>query len=81
MAPTLHSAKQSRPAHVSAALEATDRLLALKNYSPNTIKNYRNWLMLFFYHFEERKPSTISKEEVMGFLQSFRQSSKWSASS
>ncbi|MBK5284050.1 MAG: site-specific integrase [Bacteroidia bacterium] len=63
------------------ALAAYVELLRLKNYSPNTIKNYRNWFILFLNHFPDRKPSTISKYEIMDFLVAFRNSSKWSATS
>jgi site-specific recombinase XerD len=66
---------------LQAAISAMDDLLALKNYSSNTRRNYCNWFMYFAGHFESRKPSSISKVEIMQFLHRFRQSPKWSATS
>jgi site-specific recombinase XerD len=53
-------------------------MLRLKNYSENTIKNYRNWFLYFLYNFPERKPSEISKNEILDFLVRFRSGKKWS---
>lgn len=61
------------------ALNACVALLKLKNYSPNTIRNYSNWFLVFLQHFPDRKPSTISKSEILDFLHQYRQSNKWSA--
>lgn len=61
------------------ALEAYTALLRLKNYSPNTISNYRNWFMVFLYNFPDRKPSTITKAEILDFMLAYRNSRKWSA--
>jgi integrase/recombinase XerD len=63
------------------ALAAYVELLRLKNYSPNTIKNYRNWFILFLQFFPDRKPSSITKNQVLDFLVAFRNSKKWSATS
>jgi integrase/recombinase XerD len=63
------------------ALNAYVELLRLKNYSDNTIKNYRNWFVHFLRYFNDRKPSTISKSEIMDMLVLFRNSPKWSATS
>ena len=63
------------------ALRAYVELLRLRNYSQNTIKNYRNWFEFFLRHFHDRKPSTISKNEILDFLVAFRKSSHWSATS
>lgn len=62
------------------ALKAFIDLMSLKNYSEKTIKTYRNWFLLFLKNFPERKPSTISKEEIMKFLIEYREKEKWSAS-
>ena len=63
----------------SAALQAYVELLRLKNYSNNTLINYRNWFLYFLKHFPDRKPSTITKSEIMDFLVHFRKGNKWSA--
>ena len=63
------------------ALAAYVELLRLKNYSPNTISNYRNWFILFLRCFPGRKPSTIIKHEIMDMLVRFRHSNQWSATS
>jgi site-specific recombinase XerD len=53
----------------------------LKNYSDNTIKNYRNWFIFFLSCFPNRKPSAINKNQILDFLVAFRNSPKWSATS
>jgi site-specific recombinase XerD len=63
------------------AYDAYTALLRLKNYSPNTIKTYCNWLLIFFAAFANRKPSTITKAEIMDYLLWFRNQPKWSATS
>jgi integrase/recombinase XerD len=64
-----------------AAVAAYVAMLCLKNYSANTLKNYRNWFILFLKYFPGRKPSTITKNEIMDFLVAFKNSPKWSATS
>ncbi len=61
------------------ALKAYTELLKLKNYSSNTIKNYKDWFIIFLNYFPERKPSTITKYEIMDFLVAYRNSGKWSS--
>ncbi|TBR18091.1 MAG: hypothetical protein EPO57_08070 [Chitinophagaceae bacterium] len=61
------------------ALKAYIELLRLKNYSSNTIQNYTNWFVVFLNYFPERKPSTITKYEIMDFLVAYRNSGKWSS--
>ena len=63
------------------ALRAYVEMMRLKNYSYNTIKNYKNWFLFFLSHFENRKPSAITKNEILDFLVNFRNSEKWSATS
>jgi integrase/recombinase XerD len=63
------------------ALKAYVELLRLKNYSENTIKNYRNWFAVFLSCFPARKPSTINKNEILDFLAAFRKRESWSATS
>lgn len=62
-----------------AAIEAYTALLKLKNYSPNTIRNYTNWFLVFLHHFPGRKPSSITRPEVLDFLYAYRKSNRWSA--
>lgn len=61
------------------ALEKYIEMLKLKNYSENTISVYRNWFTLFLKNFPDKKPSTISKEEVMELLMRYKNSKVWSA--
>lgn len=63
------------------AVNAYVELLRLKNYSPNTISNYRSWFIFFMNCFPDRKPSTITKNEIMDMLVQFRKSDKWSSTS
>ncbi len=63
----------------TVALKAYIELLRLKNYSHNTIKTYSNWFIIFLNYFPERKPSTITKYEIMDFLVHYRNSAKWSS--
>ena len=63
------------------ALNAYIEFLRLKNYSENTIKNYRNWFAFFLSSFPDRKPSDVSKNEILDFLAAFRKSKSWSATS
>ncbi len=67
-----------KPQHF-LALQAYVELLKLKNYSTATILNYRNWFIFFLKYFNNRKPSTITKNEIMDFLVAYRNSSRWSA--
>lgn len=60
------------------ALEAYLAMLRLKNYSENTIKNYMGWFRLFMLQFPNRKPSTISKVEILDLMVRFRNSNRWS---
>ena len=63
------------------ALRAYLELLRLKNYSVNTINVYRNWFIIFMNCFPDRKPSSITKNEIMDMLVRFRNSPKWSSTS
>ncbi len=76
----IYISKNNQASH-SLALHAYVEMLRLKNYSPNTINVYRNWFMLFLRCFHTRKPSTITKNEIMDMLVRFRKSPKWSATS
>lgn len=70
-APQVHSHKAAHDAYIA--------LLKLKNYSPNTIRNYSNWFLVFLQHFPDRKPSSITRTEILDFLYAYRKSNKWSA--
>ena len=54
-------------------------MLQLRNYSYNTIKNYRNMFTVFLKHFPNCKPSAITKEEIMQYLWDRRNKEGWSA--
>lgn len=62
-----------------AAMNAYVGLLKLKNYSNSTIRNYQKWFEIFLNHFPGRKPSAITKKEIMDFMQERRQMKSWSA--
>ncbi len=78
--PSKSKSPVSNSTHFSA-VKAYVALLQLKNYSEATISNYRNWFTVFLSCFPDRKPSTITKKEIMDFLISYRHSEKWSATS
>ena len=63
------------------ALRAYEELLRLRNYSYHTLKTYRNWFLYFLNYFPGRKPSGISKNEIMDFLVHFKNNKNWSATS
>lgn len=63
------------------AVEAYTELLRLKNYSGNTLKNYKNWFVFFLNHFPNHQPFAITKNEIMDFLVAFRKSKSWSSTS
>ena len=61
------------------ALEKYIELLRLKNYSENTVSVYRNWFCIFLKNFPDKKPSAITKEEIMELLMRYKNSKAWSA--
>ncbi len=63
------------------AVTAYVALMRLKNYSHNTVKTYRHFFLVFLSCFPNRKPSSITKNEVLDFLVAFRNSEKWSYTS
>ena len=63
------------------AIRAYLEMMRLKNYSEHTIRNYRNWFIIFLQHFPMHKPSTITRNEILDFLVAFRKSTTWSATS
>jgi len=68
----------SNPMH-KKAMDAYVAMLRLKNYSENTVKNYSSWFRIYLQHFPDRKPSTITKVEIMDFLINYRENEKWSS--
>jgi site-specific recombinase XerD len=40
---------------------------------------YKNWFGIFLRSFPGRKPSTITKNEIMEFLTEYKKSDRWSA--
>ena len=61
------------------AVTAYIDLLRLQNYSENTINTYSSWFIVFLRCFPDKKPSSITKNEIMEMLVRFRSSKKWSA--
>lgn len=61
------------------ALKAYHELLKLKNYSANTLKNYCLHFANFLLYFNHKKPSLITKNEILDYLVHIRNSGKWSA--
>jgi len=45
-----------------------NRLLKLKNYSPNTIKSYNHCFQLFLDHFKTENINTLTKDQITNFL-------------
>jgi integrase/recombinase XerD len=62
------------------ALKTYIESLILKNYSDNTIKNYRSHFIPFLNFYPEKKPSQISREEIIEYLLQVRNKKNWSAS-
>ncbi|HAY32972.1 MAG TPA: integrase [Bacteroidetes bacterium] len=65
---------------MKTALKNYIETLELKNYSVNTINNYRNHFIPYLNYFSEKKPSQINKEEIINYLMHLRSSRQLSAS-
>ncbi len=65
-------AKQAAPAFVPAryerAVEALEQTLTLKRYSWRTIKAYKNCFRQFIRHYDEIKPSLITRQQINDYL-------------
>lgn len=61
------------------ALSAYVELMRLKNYSENSIKNYRTHFIEFLKAFPTRYPDQVSKNEIMDYLVRLRNNNKWTA--
>jgi integrase/recombinase XerD len=62
------------------ALAAYIEMLKLRNYSENTIKNYKEHFINFLLHFSGYKPSEITKGQIMDYLVMTRRKENWSSS-
>ena len=56
------------PTPHEALLSRYCQFIALKRYSPNTLKNYRSAFQLFLSHCAPRLPLALSKQEVLDYL-------------
>lgn len=61
------------------AVAAYSETLRLKNYSPNTLKNYRSHFISFLLWFGDIKPSLITKNMIMDYLVMLRRKENWSS--
>lgn len=61
------------------ALKAYYEMLKLKNYSSNTAKNYCNHFANFLLYFNHKKPSLVTKNEILDYLVKLRNSEQWSS--
>ncbi|MBP9186668.1 MAG: site-specific integrase [Bacteroidia bacterium] len=61
------------------AITAYVELLRLKNYSENTIANYRGNFIAFLSYYKDFKPSEITKAQIMDYLVMMRKKDNWSA--
>jgi hypothetical protein len=56
------------PARYEAAVQALEQTLMLKRYSWRTIKSYKNCFRLFIRHYDEIKPSEISRKQIDAYV-------------
>jgi site-specific recombinase XerD len=56
------------PAKYEAAVTALEQALTLKNYSYRTIKSYKNCFRAFIRHYDQMKPSQISRKEIDQYI-------------
>ena len=56
------------PAKYEAAVTALEEVLMLKRYSWRTIKAYKNCFRQFIRHYDEIKPSTITRRQIDEYL-------------
>ncbi len=61
------------------AIAAYTETLRLKNYSSNTINNYRTHFISFILYFIGEKPSSITKNQIMDYLVMLRRKENWSS--
>ncbi|MFN0213943.1 MAG: tyrosine-type recombinase/integrase [Saprospiraceae bacterium] len=56
------------PARYEAAVIALEQVLMLKRYSWRTIKSYKNSLRLFIMHYNDTKPSQITRKQINSYI-------------
>jgi hypothetical protein len=56
------------PARYEAAVTALEQVLMLKRYSRRTIKSYKNCFRQFIRHYNDLKPSQITRRQINDFL-------------
>ena len=56
------------PARYEAAVVALEQMLTLKRYSWRTIKSYKNSLRLFIMHYNDTKPSQITRKQINSYI-------------
>jgi integrase/recombinase XerD len=56
------------PAKYEAAITALEQALTLKNYAYRTIKSYKNCFRAFIKHYNELKPSTLTRRQIDAYL-------------
>lgn len=61
------------------ALRAYIEMLILRNYSENTIQNYVGSFVQFLIYFKDRRPSELSKAEIMDYLADKKKTQNWSS--
>jgi site-specific recombinase XerD len=57
-----------QPARYEAAVTALEQVLLLKRYSRRTIKSYKNCLRQFIRHYDDTKPSQITRRQINDYL-------------
>jgi len=56
------------PARYEAAVVALEQVLTLKRYSWRTIKSYKNCFRQFIRHYDDIKPSRITRQQINDYL-------------
>ena len=56
------------PARYEAAIIALEQVLTLKRYSWRTIKSYKNCFRQFIRHYDDIKPSRITRQQINDYL-------------
>jgi len=59
-------------------LAAYTEMLKLKNYSDNTIKNYRDHFIPFLLYFNDKNPAELTKMQILDYLVMLRNKENWS---
>jgi len=68
-APQYHNSPQAQIiAQYEAAVTALEQMLMLKRYSWRTIKSYKNSLRQFILHYNDIRPSQITRKQINAYL-------------